>query len=124
MLRPFTFNSSACAALQANLSATINGLTSGLGILMVQAFSPYHCSSTSVSVCGTFLSTSEAAKLSQNVDLDVAAKGWLEAALGGDVCKPELEGYTARLFSDPSDPCISVRAAQSCRISNPFFNCS
>lgn len=66
------------------------------------------CEPLKMSVCGTFFSNEAANGLQLAVDGYMGA--FLDAAIGGDVCTPELEGYSVVVSTTDVPALLPVRS--------------
>ncbi|GLC43669.1 hypothetical protein PLESTM_001502200 [Pleodorina starrii] len=110
--RPYGFDEATCTAIQASVAASLNSLTSRLRAGMDSAFAPADCFTSVATVCGTFASRAEAAKLPASA-LSALVDRWVEVAAGGDLCRPEIADYTF-LATTGTGSCLPLRENRTC----------
>ncbi|GIL76538.1 hypothetical protein Vretifemale_6203, partial [Volvox reticuliferus] len=123
-IRPYRYDEETCASIQQNISASINTALINSNIPMVSYFTPNAslCSDLEVTVCGTFFSSVDADSFQDTAEQLLSF--WISEAAGGNVCQPELEGYTV-IVTTGDDSCLPISGSVSCSLPiTPFPNCT
>ncbi|EFJ49350.1 extracellular matrix glycoprotein pherophorin-DZ2 [Volvox carteri f. nagariensis] len=120
-VRPYRYDNRTCFTIQDNIANYINGALYQNGVDMLSYFAPVAalCSDLEVRVCGTFALSADAQAFKATAD---GLMPYLiqQAAGGGSVCKPELEGYTVEITTEGST-CLDLSSSLACSLSpTPF----
>lgn len=124
--RPFRYDGASCASVQQNIAGLMNAAVDAANIPMLQRFAPnssYCLSGTEVLTCGRINNTVDLSALDRTLD-EAAQMSMVAAAAGGDVCRPQLEGYHV-VVETYDNLCVNFSRSAACALPDvPFPNCT
>ncbi|GIL56727.1 hypothetical protein Vafri_12042 [Volvox africanus] len=126
-VRPYRFDAATCATIQQQIADAMNAALSASNITPVfMPFAPNSttCSDDTVRTCGVFNGLEVSTLESLFREVSGLMSYFIDVAAGGNVCNPQLEGYSVEITTE-DNPCLDVSQSASCYLPpTPFPNCT